>query len=77
MKLQKDNLVMEVASELQALVFERNGYVRVDKEMPMKKVMLAEPVKKEVQEEVNDDPVEEPADEPAQTKRRGRRPKKQ
>ena len=43
--LKRDNIVMEVATELQASVFLRSGYVRVDKEKLMAEATKADPVK--------------------------------
>lgn len=58
--LKRDNIVMEVATELQASVFLRSGYVRVDKEKLMAEATKADPVKEA-------DPV------PEKPKRRSRR----
>ena len=70
--LQKDGLRMEVCTEVQASVFERNGYKRVDvckpAETPISPKVVVEPAVETVVET-----VEEPA--PIESKRKGRKPK--
>lgn len=46
-RLVKDNVVMEVGSELQASVFERAGYVRVTEAKPVEQATTKEEPKQE------------------------------
>lgn len=62
--LKRDNIVMEVATELQASVFLRAGYVRVDKAE-----LAAETVKAETAKE---EPAQEAEAVPEKPKRRRR-----
>ena len=65
MLLKKDNITMEVDNEMQASVFLRNGYQKVEEKK-------AEPVK--VEESEPEFPFMNTPEEP---KKRGRRPNKQ
>lgn len=53
-RLERDGLVMEVCNELQASVFERNGYVRVKAKQPepVVEVKPVEPVAQEPKAQV-------------------------
>ena len=46
-RLAKDNVVMEVSSELQASVFEKNGYVRVTEAKAVEPAPVEEEPKQE------------------------------
>ena len=77
--LKRDNIIMEVATELQASVFLRAGYVRVDGADKAAETVKAETVKKEPAQAVETETAEaEPATEavPEKPKRR-RKPAKQ
>lgn len=77
--LKRDNIIMEVATELQASVFLRAGYVRVDGVDKAAETVKAETVKKEPAQAVEAETAEaEPATEavPEKPKRR-RKPAKQ
>ena len=77
--LTRDNIIMEVATELQASVFLRAGYVRVDGAGKAAETVKAETVKKEPAQAVETETAEaEPAAEavPEKPKRR-RKPAKQ
>ena len=77
----RDGIVMEVATELQASVFERSGYVRIEK--PVAKVAAGKPkdvdvpekVIEEIQKEVSADVSEEAVtDDKPRRRRRAKKP---
>ena len=70
--LVKDGLRMEVCTDVQASVFERNGYKRVDAHKAVEKPIAPNAVVEPAVETVVET-VEEPA--PTEPKRKGRKPK--
>jgi hypothetical protein len=63
-RLKRDNLVMEVCTEVQASVFERNGYVRVKPEpKPVETVIVNEPKPQE---------PEQPEEQPKRRRRKAK-----